>query len=359
MKQPIAFVSTVTLCAVLWAGATAHADERKVVRRSPAQPPKEPWFPAVGSVIRLDPAMDRLVATNAVIEKVATGMGWAEGPVWVWRRHSILFSDVPKNRVYEWDFHHDLTVFLKPSGNTLVESGQGSNGLTLDPQGRLVLAQHGDRRISRLEPDGSLTSIAEFYKWNRFNSPNDLVYRSNGDLYFTDPPYGLDGGNTSPAKEIPFNGVYRVDKNGGVTLLEQELTYPNGLAFSPDEKTLYIAVSDPDKPAIMAYEVKPDGTLNVKTRRVFFDAAPLAKAGAKGSPDGLKVDVHGNLWATGPGGVLVISPEGKHLGTVSTGDLVANCAWGHDGSVLYLTSNKDLCRIHTLTMGIGPGFQSK
>lgn len=359
MKPPLACVSTLTLCALLLSGASSGAEERKVVRRSPAEPRKEPWYPAVGSVTRLDPAIDALIPTNAVIEKVASGFSWAEGPVWIWRKGLVAFSDVPNNVVYEWTHRYDLNVYLKPSGNTGPKPGQGSNGLTLDAHGRLILAQHGDRRISRLEDDGSFTPLAQYYKWNRFNSPNDLVIHSNGDIYFTDPPYGLDGGNQSPDKEIPFNGVYRLKPNGDVTLLEMDLTYPNGITLSPDEKTLYVAVSDDAKPVVMAYEVKADGTLNLKTRRVFFDGSALAKAGAKGAPDGLKVDVHGNVWTTGPGGVLVLTPEGKHLGTISTGDFVANCGWGHDGSVLYLTSNKDLCRIQTSTIGVGPGFQQK
>lgn len=345
-----------TLCALLVSGATAGAEEKKVVRRAPAEPRKESWYPAVGSVIRLDPALDALIPTNAVIEKVASGFSWAEGPVWVGRQDAIVFSDVPNNVVYEWSHRYDLHVFLKPSGNTGPRPGQGANGLTLDHKRRLVLAQHGDRRIARLEKDGSFTTLAEYYKWNRFNSPNDLVIHSNGDIYFTDPPYGLAGGNSSPDKEIPFNGVYRVDKKGEVTLLDQDLTYPNGIALSPDERTLYVAVSDDARPVVMAYIVKSDGTLNLKSRRVFFDGSALAKAGAKGAPDGLKVDVHGNVWATGPGGVLVLTPDGRHLGTISTGDLVANCGWGDNGSVLYLTSNKDLCRIQTSTKGVGPGF---
>ncbi|HAV61411.1 MAG TPA: gluconolactonase [Verrucomicrobiales bacterium] len=355
MKHTPARILPLSLCALMLAGAV-QADDRPVVRRSPAEPPKEPVFPAIGSVIRLDPALDKLIAPGARIEKLAEGFDWAEGPVWVWRRHSILFSDVPQNKVWEWDFRHDKTVYLEPSGNTGPKPGQGSNGLTLDSQGRLVLAQHGDRRIARLEKDGSFTTIAQYYKWNRFNSPNDLVYHSNGDLYFTDPPYGLQGGNNSPDKEIPYNGVYRVDTKGEVTLLDGELTFPNGIAFSPDEKTLYVAISDSARPQIVAYDVKQDGTLNLKTRRVFFDAKPLKDAGGKGSPDGLKVDVHGNVWSTGPGGVLVITPDGRHLGTISTGEAIANCGWGHGGSVLYLTSDMYLCRIETLTMGVGPGF---
>lgn len=314
-------------------------------------------LPSIGSVIRMDPALDKLIAPDARIELVLNGFDWAEGPVWMWRRHSIVFSDVPRNMIYEWNASKDVTVFLNPSGNTGPGPGEGSNGLTLDSQGRLVIAQHGDRRISRLEKDGSFTTLAQYYKWNRFNSPNDLVYHSNGDLYFTDPPYGLKGGNSSPDKEIPFNGVYRVDAKGEVTLLDKELTYPNGIAFSPDEKTLYVAVSDSENPQIIAYNVQENGLLDLDTRRVFFDAKALKAAGGKGLPDGLKVDVHGNVWSTGPGGVLVLNPEGKHLGTISTGEATANCAWGNNGSVLYLTSDMYLCRIQTLTKGVGPGFQ--
>lgn len=318
-----------------------------------------PQRDVVGSVTRLDPALDGLLPPGAVVERLTSGFGWAEGPVWIWRGGFLHFSDVPNNVVHQWNDRTGLEVFLKPSGNTGSDPGQGSNGLTLDHQGRLVLAQHGDRQIARLEPDGTFTTLARYYNWRRFNSPNDLVYRSNGDLYFTDPPYGLEGGNASPEKELPFNGVYRLQPGGEITLLDRELTFPNGIALSPDESTLYVAVSDPARPVVMAYPVRLDGTLDLKQRRVFFDGSALAKAGAQGLPDGLKVDVHGNVWTTGPGGVLVLSPEGRHLGTISTGDFVANCGWGHDGSVLYLTSNKDLCRIHTSTRGVGPGFARK
>lgn len=341
---------------LLLAGGLAGASDSVPAPSKPYDALGLPVFSSIGSVIRLDPALDALIAADARPELLVNGFDWAEGPVWVWRRHAVLFSDVPRNTIYEWSLGDDISVFLKPSGHTGPGQGQGSNGLTLDDQGRLVIAQHGDRRIARLEKDGSLTSIAQYYKWNRFNSPNDLVYHSNGDLYFTDPPYGLRGGNSSPDKEIPFNGVYRVDRNGEVTLLDNELTFPNGIAFSPDEKTLYVAISDPAKPQVIAYDVKEDGTLNLKSRRVFFDAKPLQSAGGKGLPDGLKVDVHGNVWATGPGGVLVLTPDGRHLGTVNTGEAVANCAWGNNGSVLYLTSDMYLCRIKTLTKGVGPGF---
>jgi len=316
-------------------------------------------FRPIGSVERFAPEMDALVARDAKIELLATGFDWSEGPVWAWRRHSLLFSDVPQNKIYEWKSGEGIRVYAQPSGYTGAKprGGEpGSNGLTFDANGRLVVCQHGDRRVARENAYGRFDPVAQFYKWRRLNSPNDLVFHSNGDLYFTDPSYGLEGNNDAPTKETPFNGVYRVDKKGEITLLEEELTFPNGIAFSPDEQTLYVAVSDPTHPVIMAYDVKEDGTLNLKTKRVLFDATPLKDAGGKGSTDGLKVDKAGNLWATGPGGVLVLSPKGKHLGTINTGEATANCAWGDDGTVLYMTADMNLCRINTLTMGVGPGF---
>jgi gluconolactonase len=265
----------------------------------------------------------------------------------------LFFSDVPRNVVFQWKEGAGTRDYLLPSGYTgkRARGGEpGSNGLTLDPQGRLVLCQHGDRQVARLEPGGRLTPLASYYLDRRFNSPNDLVYHSNGDLYFTDPPYGLEGGNKDLAKELLFNGVYLLRKSGEVVLLTADLTFPNGIALSPDEKTLYVAVSDQARPLVMAYGVKGDGT--IENGRVFFDAAPLAP-GRKGLPDGMKVDVKGNVFATGPGGVLVLSPAGKHLGTIKPGEATANCAWGGDGSMLYLTADMYLCRIQTSTKGKG------
>ncbi len=245
-------------------------------------------------------------------------------------------------------------MFLNPSGYTgsTPRGGEpGSNGLTVDSKGRLVLAEHGDRRVARLEPNGKKTTLAQYYKYFRFNSPNDLVYHSKGDLYFTDPPYGLLERNADSAKELPFCGVYRLKPNGEVTLLIRDLTYPNGLAFSPDEQILYVAVSDPARAVIVAYDVKPDGS--VDNGRVFFDATSMVLAGLKGLPDGLKVDKTGTLFATAPGGVLIIGSDGKHLGTLATGVATANCNWGNDGSVLYITADKSLCRVRTSTKGKG------
>ena len=222
----------------------------------------------------------------------------------------------------------------------------------MDAQGRLVLCQHGDRRVARLEDDGkTFKTLADRYMGKRFNSPNDGVFNSNGDLYFTDPPYGLLKLNDDPAKEIDFNGVYRISAgDGSVTLLTKEMTFPNGIAFSPDEKTLYVANSDPKKAIWMAFPVKDDGTLG--EGRVFADVTSSVGA-KKGLPDGMKVDQAGNLFATGPGGVLIFAPDGTHLGTFATGEATANCGWGEDGTVLYITADMYIGRIKLTTKGLG------
>jgi len=320
-----------------------------------AKPEKGPKvYPTMGQVERHDPALDALIAPGAVIEKLASGFEWSEGPVWDRKGQHLLFSDVPNNVVFKWQEGVGTREFLLPSGFTgqTKRGGEpGSNGLTLDRLGRLVLCQHGDRQVARLDKGGSFTALARYYKLRRFNSPNDLAFRANGDLYFTDPPYGLEKNNADPAKELNYNGVYRVKPSGEVTLLTQNLTFPNGIAFTPGEKRLLVAVSDPANPVIMAYDVEKDGT--VANERVFFDTRHLM-AGRKGLPDGLKVDQAGNVWATGPGGVLVISPEGKHLGTINTGEATANCAFGgKEGTTLYMTADMHLCRIQTLAKGLG------
>ena len=311
--------------------------------------PASAQYPTLGSIERLDPALNKLIPPGAVIEKLAEGFQWTEGPVWA--GNCLLFSDIPANAVYRWKPGGKPSLYIRPSGylGTRPRGGEmGSNGLTRDRKGRLVLCQHGDRCLARLEKDGNFTIFAAYYRLHRFNSPNDLVFKSNGDLYFTDPPYGLEGGNDDPRKEMPFNGVYRVKPSGEVTLLTEELTFPNGIAFSPDEKTLYVSVSDPKKPCLMAFEVQADGT--IAHGRVFFDATELAKT-RKGLPDGLKVDRTGNLYATGPGGVLILSPAGRHLGTILTGEPTANCAWGDGGSTLYITANHYLLRLNTSSHG--------
>jgi gluconolactonase len=338
--------------AVLFAGSLlAETDslgrETTVFREPPARRARI----AYGSIERLDPAFDRLVAPGAEMEKLASGFHWSEGPTWLPREQALVFSDVPENVIYKWTDRKGLEVFLRPSGYTgtaLKFREQGSNGLTTDPDGRLVVCQHGDRRVSRYLGQGRFEPLADYFNHRRFNSPNDLVFDSHGNLYFTDPPYGLEGMDKSPAKELAFNGVFLRRPDGSVTAVAREMTFPNGIALSPDEKTLYVNQSDAGKPVILAFPVKADGTLGQS--RLFFDAAPLVPSG-KGMPDGMKVDKSGNVFSTGPGGVLVIDPTGKLLGRLLTGEPTGNCAWGDDGSTLYITANMNLVRIKTLTRG--------
>jgi gluconolactonase len=324
----------------------------------PSGPPSRgaghPSYPTLGTIERLDPAFDRLIAPGAVLEQLAGGFDWIEGPVWDKNGGFLLCSDIPKNSVIKWQEGKGKSVFLHPSGYTGTSTRlrePGSNGLLLDRQGRLILMEHGDRCVGRLEKDGRRTILADRYQGKRLNSPNDGAFKSNGDLYFTDPPYGLmvKDEESFPGQELDFCGVYRLSPNGKLTLLTKELSRPNGIAFSPDEKTLYVANSDPDRAIWMAFPVLGDGTLG--KGRVFFDATDRVQAKQLGLPDGMKVDREGNLFATGPGGVLVFSPAGKHLGTIATGVKTANCAWGNDGSVLYVCADKHLCRIRTLTRG--------
>ena len=316
----------------------------------------KPAYPAFGTIERLDPRLDKLIPKDAKMEKLAEGLTWAEGPLWIKDGGFLICSDVPQNTVFKWkEGDTKLSVFMTPSGytGTKPRGGEpGSNGLAIDASGRIIMCEHGDRRISRVEKDGKKTTLADKYDGKRFNSPNDVVVRKNGDIYFTDPPYGLVKNWDDPARELDFCGVFRISaKDGAVSLMTKELVRPNGLAFSPDEKILYVAQSDGEKPIIMAYEVKDDGTLGAG--KVFFDAKPLKKPGKKGAPDGMKVDKDGNLFATGPGGILIIAPDGTHLGTLDTGVATANCNWGEDGTVLYICADKCIARIKTTTKGNG------
>lgn len=304
----------------------------------------------IGSIERLDPAMDSLVPRNAAIEVLARGFDWAEGPVWVDDGGYLLFSDVPKNRIYRWQ-DGNLAVWLEPSGYTgdVPRGGEmGSNGLRLDPQGRLVLCQDGDRRIARLDaplsaPAPVFTTLADRYEGKRFSSPNDIVSDSRGVLYFTDPPYGLPEGPGDTTRETSFNGVYRLGTDGVVTLVTDALSLPNGIGLSPDEKTLYVSNSDPSRAIWMAYDLLPSG--RVARPRVFFDATDLVADTNPGLPDGLKVDRAGNLWGAGPGGILVFAPDGRHLGTIRTPLPTANEAFDRDGTTLYMTADSLLLRL--------------
>jgi gluconolactonase len=307
----------------------------------------------LGRIERLDPAFDRLVDQGAVIELLAANQfEWAEGPVWDAAGKRVLFSDIPRNMIWEWSQASGLKEFLKPSGYTgeakFTGREPGSNGLAFNKAGELVMCQHGDRRVAKWV-GGKFVTLADRYEGKRLNSPNDLAIRSNGDVYFTDPPYGLPKLTEDPGRELDFQGVYRISAQGQLTLLTKELNRPNGLAFSADEKTLYVANSEPEKAVLMAFPVRPDGSLGKS--KVFFDVTAAVSKQKPGVPDGLKVSADGTVWASGPGGVLVYSSQGKHLGTLATGVATANLAFGDDGSTLYLTADKSLVRVRTKVRG--------
>jgi gluconolactonase len=325
-------------------------------------------FPTVGSVERLDPALDAILPPDAKMEKLADGFKWTEGPVWI-RTGYVLFAEIPSNSIMKWTPDGKVSVFMRPSGYTGSEPFKGpesgSNGMTLDRHDRLTVAGHAARNVFRLESlakGGKMTVLAEKYQGKRLNSPNDLVYRSDGSLYFTDPPYGLPTqSDTDPRKELPFNGVFRLPhalrhpagappEDARLQLIIKDLTRPNGVALSPDEKHLYIAVSDPQKKVWMRYDLEPDGS--VTNGKVFFDATSDTEDGL---PDGIKVDQKGNLYGSGPGGLWILSPEGKHLGTIKLPEKMANCNWGGaDGRTLYVTASSSLYRIKLKVPGFRP-----
>jgi gluconolactonase len=308
-----------------------------------AQLPAQTIADFKGSIERLDPSLEALLPADTKVEALAAGFDWSEGPVWM--AGTLAFSDVPQNTVFRWqEGATAATPMLKPSGSTDPSNKQGSNGLALDSKGALILCQHGDRCIARLEKDGSFTKLASTYEGKRFNSPNDLCIASDGTIYFTDPPYGLAKG-TKP--ELDFHGIYRLTPDGKVTALVKNVQWPNGIALSPDQKTLYVAVSDRQQPRVMAFGL--DG----QQGRIVFDASPLKSAERKGGCDGMKVDQQGNIWTTGPGGVLILSPDGRHLGSILTGQATANCAFGDDGSTLYVTADAYLLRVKTKSKGTG------
>jgi gluconolactonase len=310
-----------------------------------------------GDVVRQSAAVDAIVPADAKIEKLATGFGFTEGPVWAPGGY-LLFSDPNDNRIYRWSPDGQVTVYRTNSGYSGMDIGEyrqpGSNGLAFDGDGRLTIAEHGNRRISRLEKNGMVTVLADRFEGRRLNSPNDLVYKSDGALYFTDPPFGLPKVFEDPRKELPHSGVYRL-ADGKVQLLTAGLTGPNGLAFSPDETYLYVANWDTSTKVVMRYGVRVDGTLD--EGRVFFD---MTSAPGEEALDGVKVDREGNLFVSGPGGVWILSPAGQHLGTIRAPELAANMAWGDaDGRTLYLTGRTSLYRIRLKTSGLRTGTLSE
>jgi gluconolactonase len=304
-----------------------------------------------GTIERLDSSINNIIAPGAQAEIIAEGLDWSEGPVWVESQKMLLFSDVPRDTIFKWTEEKGKEVYLTPSGytDTIKRGGEmGSNGLALDNDGKLILCQCGNRQIARMDapfdkPEPKYISLANNYQGKKFNSPNDVIVTSKGELFFTDPPYGLEKQMDDPKKEIPFQGVYKVKTNGEVVLVTDLLTRPNGIAFLPGEKTLIVANSDPDNPNWYAFDVAADDSFT--NSRVFYSAAGYDKS-LKGLPDGMKIDKNGNVFATGPGGVWIFNSTGKLLGKIKLTDAPAsNCAFSADEKTLYITNDMYILRL--------------
>jgi len=301
----------------------------------------------IGRIERLAPELDALVDPASPIEVLASGFTWTEGPVWVGDQTGghLLFSDIPRNSIFRWTPSHGIQLFMSPSGYTGVEYyglEPGSNGLALDRDGRLTTCEHGDRRISVLSKGGGKVTLVDRYEGKRLNSPNDLCFDSAGSIYFTDPPYGLPQRADDPRRELDFCGVFRLDVSGKLTLLTKQLARPNGIGLSPDEKTLYVSQSDPEMPIWMSFPILEDKTIG--EGKVIYDAKKHLEE-FPGSPDGLTVAPDGTLFASGPGGIHVLTPEGTLLGRLITGGKTSNCTIGSDGASLFITADDKLCRV--------------
>ncbi len=335
-------MKTKSICLILLLGGLALYSCKN---KQPASGP----YTLSGSVEKISPAMDDIIRPGVRPEIIADSFFWSEGPLWVPGLNALLFSDIPQNAVFQWTETHGLNLYLKPSGytDTIHRGGEtGSNGLLLDPAGQLVLCQHGDRRMARMdaplnEPVPVFIPLAADWDGKRFNSPNDGVYNNKGDLFFTDPAYGMEMKWTDPKREIDFAGVYKMSPDGLVSLLIDSIPAPNGIGLSPDETRLYVASSGSDA-SWYEYRIADDGSLY--GGRVFFDASEIKKH-RQGSPDGLAVRQDGIIFASGPGGVLVFDPEGNHLGNILTGQLTSNCTLDTDGAYLYMTAHMFLMRI--------------
>ncbi len=311
---------------------------------------QEVHYKKTGSVERIDPSLDSIIDADAGAEIIAEGFEWSEGPLWVEKYKMLLFSDVPANTIYKWTEEKGKEVYLKPSGFTGTETiskEPGSNGLLLDNEGRLVLCQHGDRRMARMDaplnkPGPKFITLADRFQGKKFSSPNDAVYNSIGELFFTDPPYGLQTqDDTDPKKEISFNGVYKADVNGNVSSIWNNITRPNGLAFFPGTTKLLVACSDPANPDWYLIDIVSDSMTAVS---LFYSATEEAKQ-MKGLPDGLKIDKNGNVFATGPGGLYILNSEGKLLGKLKLENAASNCAFSPDEKTLYITNDMYVLRL--------------
>jgi gluconolactonase len=311
---------------------------------------QNPQLSTIGSIEETDPALGPLVNKKAAIEIIADGFDWSEGPLWLEQYKMLIFSDVPKNIIYKWTAAKGKEVYLTPSGYTssTARGGEtGSNGLLLNSKGQLVLCQHGDRRMAVMNapldhPKPIFVSIADQYKGRKFDSPNDAVYHENGELYFTDPPYGLEKNVDDPNKQAPYQGIYKVSQAGVVTMLTDSITRPNGIAFFPDFKSVIIANSDPLKPFWYIYDIDANGMF--ANGRIFYDASSAAKTVA-GMPDGLKITKDGHVFATGPGGVWIFNREGKVLGKILVKELTSNCAFSPDEKILYITADRYVLKV--------------
>lgn len=307
-------------------------------------------YPVVGSIEKLDPSLDNILSVTAKAEIIADGFDWSEGPLWIEEKQLLLFSDVPQNTIYQWTETGGKKVYLSPSGYTgnIKRGGEtGSNGLTINPEGRLVLCQHGNRQVAFMnapldQPAANFTTIAGSYNGKRFNSPNDVVYNRAGEAFFTDPPYGLEKNMDDPLKEIPFQGVYKVKKNGEVVLLVDSLTRPNGIILLPDEKTLLVANSDPAKPNWYAFDITDSGRL--ANGRIFWSAVGYDPT-LKGLPDGMKADRAGTIFATGPGGIWIFNNRGVLAGKIRLPEASSNCALSADEKTLYITNDMNVLRL--------------
>lgn len=308
----------------------------------------ESIYRTVGSVEILDSEINTLLSGEAKIEVLASGFEWAEGPLWLADQNALIFTDVPTNKIWKWTEVDSLTLFLEPSGYLGTETNKkepGANGLALDADGGLILCQHGERRIAKMnsplsEPKPDFTDLISEYEGQKFNSPNDLVVNKSGQIFFTDPPYGLDDWDP---KELDFQGVYRLNTDGSIKLVLDSLNRPNGIGLSPDQNTLYIAQSDAQKARYYAFELDENG--DVVSGRILLDVTESVGDGRPGLPDGLTVHSSGTLFATGPGGVWVINSKGKHLGTILTGQGTANCAFDSNENYLYMTADAFLMRV--------------
>jgi gluconolactonase len=326
-----------------------------VVMPAPCATAAEPTsYPTVGHITVYDPAFNDVVDAEAPIEKIADGISWAEGPAWMKEGAYLLFDDPKLNRMYRWSEQDGLSVFLEPSGYAGADDGTlrepGANGLFVEPGGTILLADSGSRSIERLDPATKRkTVLAERFEGKRFNSPNDVVRRSDGTIYFTDPPYGLKGIDGSPARELTISGVYRLDTDGSVHLLDGHLKYPNGIALSPDGNRLYVSNSDPANPIWKVYQLDARG--DVSTQSLFSAMIVTSPATVPGNPDGMCMAADGTLFTAAPGGLLAINADGRILGRIETGTTVSNCTFGDDGRTLYMTSSSFIARVRIKIQG--------